>query len=93
MLQAKLEEAQSTVALKEQMQVELPPQEGPVEDKDFSFDTKTVQDTEEAGSSEAPKPDEWAQLTQAEIELSTLITESLEPIQKECMHWEKKDLT
>ena len=51
-----------------------------------------MQEAEEAGSTEAPKLDEWAQLTQAEIELSALITESLEPIQKECMHWEKRIL-
>ena len=92
MLQTKLEEAQTAVSLKEQIQIELPPQGGPVEDKDFHFDTRIVQEAEEAGSTEAPKPDEWAQLTQAKIEFSALITESLEPIQKECMHWEKRIL-
>lgn len=61
-------------------------------DKEFTFEARETQEAEEAGSSEAPKLDEWAQLTQAEIELVVLITESLEPIQKECMHWEKKIL-
>ena len=59
-LQAKLEEAQTAAALKEQTQIELPQQEGPIEDKEFHFDTKIVQETEEAGSTEVPKPDEWA---------------------------------
>ena len=58
----------------------MPAQEGPVVDKEFTFEAKEAQDTEEAGSSEVPKPDEWAQLTQAEIELVALITDSLEPI-------------
>ena len=31
-------------------------------------------------------------MTQAEIELAELITDSLEPIQKECMEWEKRVL-
>ena len=80
LLQAKLEEAQTVPVLKEPIQIELPPQEDPAQDKEFHFDLRVVQELEEAGSTEAPKPDEWAQLTQAEIELSALITEILEPI-------------
>lgn len=36
--------------------------------------------------------DEWARLTQAKIEIATLIKEILDPIQRECMEWEKKVL-
>lgn len=69
-LQAKLEEAQRAVVLKEQIQIELPQQEGPVVDKEFSFEARETQEAEEAGSSEAPKPDEWAQLTESSQRLS-----------------------
>ena len=57
-LQAKLEEAQREAVLKEQLQLELPTHEGPVIDKEFTFEAKELQFVEEAGSSEAPKPDE-----------------------------------
>ena len=60
-LQDKLEEeVQREAVLKEQMHLELPMQEGPVIDKEFTFEAKESAFTEEAGSSEVPKPDEWA---------------------------------
>lgn len=91
-MQTKLEEAQREAVLKEQMHIEPPPKEGPREEKDFSFEDTDTSYTEEAGSSEVPTPDEWAQMTQAEIELAALITDSLEPIQIQCMEWEKRVL-
>lgn len=39
-----------------------------------------------------PAEDLHGQLTQADIELTALIAKSLEPIQKECMAWEKRIL-
>ena len=62
-LQVKLEEVQREVVLKEQLHIELPIQEGPIIDKEFTFEAKEAAFTEEAGSSEVPKPDEWAQVT------------------------------
>ena len=41
-LQAKLEEVQREGVLKEQLQLELTTQEGPVEDKEFSFEAKEL---------------------------------------------------
>ena len=48
LLQAKLEEAQTAAALKESVQIELPPQEDPAQDKEFHFDLRVVQELEEA---------------------------------------------
>ena len=54
------EEVHKEAVLKEQLQLELPAQEGPIVDKEFTFEAKEAQFTEEVGSSEVPKPDEWA---------------------------------
>ena len=66
-LQEKLEEAHKDLVLKVQLALEPAIEYPKAVEKEFTFEPAAKQVPEEAGSTEAPKPHEWALLTQAKI--------------------------
>lgn len=93
-LQAKLEEAQRELVLKEcSSSITATEPQRPLDDP-FDFDDLDTQGVEEAGPSEEPLPVEEMgdELSQAVKDLAALIAECLEPIQQECMEWEQRVL-
>lgn len=58
----------------------------------FPFEIESIAPDTEEVEIELPKHEALTTLSRAEVELASLIEETLEPIQKECMEWEQRVL-
>ena len=91
-LHEKLEKAQKEIEAAKASSSTIPNPEPEVSRQEFLVEMEALASTTEEVVVELPKDDTLTQLSNAEIELAALISESLEPIQKECMEWEQRIL-